>query len=106
MTYELIIFDCDGVLIDSELLANRSEVEFLQSFGIEVDLNDYLSEFVGRSNLDVSKIIEQNHHVTLPENFWTLCRTKDLKSISNRIKTHIRCLGVDWYDPSTQVCGL
>jgi beta-phosphoglucomutase-like phosphatase (HAD superfamily) len=34
MNFDLIIFDCDGVLIDSELLSNRAEVDFLKSFGI------------------------------------------------------------------------
>ncbi len=34
---ELVIFDCDGVLIDSEVLANSSEVEFLKEFGIEIE---------------------------------------------------------------------
>lgn len=86
MTYELIIFDCDGVLIDSELLANRSEVEFLQSFGIEYDLSDYMSEFVGRSNLDVSQTIEQSHVMTLPENFWTLAEQRTLKVFQTELK--------------------
>ncbi len=43
MDFDLIIFDCDGVLIDSELLSNRSEVEFLKSFGIEFELSDYMT---------------------------------------------------------------
>ena len=34
-TPDLVIFDCDGVLIDSELLAVRSDVACLAEEGIE-----------------------------------------------------------------------
>lgn len=44
MNFKLAIFDCDGGLIDSELLANRIDVECLQTLGIESDLDDYMTE--------------------------------------------------------------
>ena len=34
---ELVIFDCDGVLIDSEILANRVAAEIKTEFGEEDD---------------------------------------------------------------------
>jgi HAD superfamily hydrolase (TIGR01509 family) len=74
MNYELIIFDCDGVLIDSELLANRTEVELLKSFGIEFDLNDYMSRFVGKSHRDVLSSIESRQGIPLPADFWSLAQ--------------------------------
>jgi HAD superfamily hydrolase (TIGR01509 family) len=72
MNFDLIIFDCDGVLIDSELLANRSEVEFLKTFGIEFDLTDYMNRFVGKNTKDVLKGIELLHGIKLSENSWKL----------------------------------
>ena len=86
MTFELLVFDCDGVLMDSELLASRSEVEFLRSFGIEFSLNDYLSQFVGLSNANVAKAIEYHHQVTLPENFWTLAEQRTLRVFQSELK--------------------
>jgi beta-phosphoglucomutase-like phosphatase (HAD superfamily) len=67
MNFDLIIFDCDGVLIDSELLSNRSEVEFLKNFGIEFDLTDYMDRFVGKNTKDVLKGIELLHGMKLSE---------------------------------------
>ena len=68
--FDLIIFDCDGVLIDSEVLANQSEVTFLQSFGIHYELSDYMMQFVGKSNKDVLSTIQEQKKVPLPEDFW------------------------------------
>jgi hypothetical protein len=49
MKFDSIVFDCDGVLIDSEMLANQSEVKFLKSIGIEFDLSDFMARFVGKT---------------------------------------------------------
>jgi HAD superfamily hydrolase (TIGR01509 family) len=46
---QLIIFDCDGVLVDSELLSCRCLCDALASCGIEVRLDEILDLFLGRS---------------------------------------------------------
>jgi len=42
-----VIFDCDGVLVDSEVLALEAEHATLASFGIEVDRGGYAARFLG-----------------------------------------------------------
>jgi HAD superfamily hydrolase (TIGR01509 family) len=79
MKFDSIIFDCDGVLIDSEMLANRSEVEFLKSIGIEFDLSDYLARFVGKTKQDVWTGIESLHNVNLSADFWKLVEENTFK---------------------------
>jgi HAD superfamily hydrolase (TIGR01509 family) len=49
MRPHLIIFDCDGVLVDSELLSCRCLCEALAGCGIEVGVEDTLDLFLGRS---------------------------------------------------------
>lgn len=52
----LVIFDCDGTLVDSELLNNMAMVEVLQGFGLEkYDLDHALEYFTG---LRFSQILE------------------------------------------------
>ena len=46
---QLIIFDCDGVLVDSEVLSCRCLCEALAGCGIEVGLEETLDLFLGRS---------------------------------------------------------
>jgi HAD superfamily hydrolase (TIGR01509 family) len=47
--YDLIIFDCDGVLIDSELLSCNALIGLLQQHGIDADLDLVFERFLGRS---------------------------------------------------------
>ena len=49
MPLELIIFDCDGVLVDSEPLANRVLAEALAGLGLHLTLEETMQQFVGRS---------------------------------------------------------
>lgn len=56
---ELIIFDCDGVLVDSEPLANRVFVQLVREHGFNVDETAYLKKFSG---------------ITLPERIETTAR--------------------------------
>jgi HAD superfamily hydrolase (TIGR01509 family) len=49
MKPDLIIFDCDGVLIDSEVLSCRCLSEVLAGYGISLGLDQALDLFLGRS---------------------------------------------------------
>ena len=49
----LVIFDCDGVLIDSESIAARTISEKLVDFGISMSQREALDSFVGKSEKDV-----------------------------------------------------
>ncbi|MBB4367192.1 HAD superfamily hydrolase (TIGR01509 family) [Bradyrhizobium sp. CIR18] len=54
---DLIIFDCDGVLVDSELLSCQCLSEVLAEFGIALTQTQALELFLGRS----TKAIEQHY---------------------------------------------
>ncbi len=47
--FDLVIFDCDGVLVDSERLAVRVESEVLGELGWPLSEADVIERFVGRS---------------------------------------------------------
>lgn len=47
-SYGLVIFDCDGVLVDSERLAVRTEAEVLASLGWPLTEAEVIERFVGR----------------------------------------------------------
>jgi HAD superfamily hydrolase (TIGR01509 family) len=49
MPFDLLIFDCDGVLVDSEPLVNRVFVEMLAELGFPLDYEHALHEFSGAS---------------------------------------------------------
>ena len=47
MQLALVIFDCDGVLIDSEPIANRVLRELLESAGLRLSIEEVTRTFVG-----------------------------------------------------------
>jgi HAD superfamily hydrolase (TIGR01509 family) len=49
MRFDLVIFDCDGVLIDSELLSVRADRETLAECGIELSIEEILDRYTGIS---------------------------------------------------------
>jgi len=49
VAWDLVIFDCDGVLIDSETLAIRIEVELLAKFGIAITGDEIVERYCGLS---------------------------------------------------------
>jgi HAD superfamily hydrolase (TIGR01509 family) len=57
---ELVIFDCDGVLVDSERLAVRTEVEVLAALGWPLSDREVIERFVGRSPAYMQAAIERH----------------------------------------------
>lgn len=52
MSSPLLIFDCDGVLIDSEVIYLEVELAFLRDLGISVDWASYVREFMALGPAD------------------------------------------------------
>ncbi|MGE0661208.1 MAG: HAD family hydrolase [Reyranellaceae bacterium] len=65
----LVIFDCDGVLVDSELLANRCFAAALARIGLPWSVEETMRRLVGRSMSSCVAIIEGETGRKLPENF-------------------------------------
>ena len=69
MAYELVIFDCDGVLVDSEPLSNRILAERLTAIGLPTTVEESMRDFMGRSWATCAALIEQRLGRPLPEDF-------------------------------------
>ncbi len=64
---ELVIFDCDGVLVDSERLAVRVEAQLLATLGWPLGEDEILERFVGRSDAHMLAGIERALGREVPE---------------------------------------
>ena len=66
--YELVIFDCDGVLVDSEPIAVRIDRLILAEVGLEMSEEEVIRRFVGRSPTVMEAMIEEHlGHPLAPE---------------------------------------
>lgn len=69
MTFDLAIFDCDGVLIDSEPIANRVLGERLAAIGISLPLAEVMRRFVGRTRAGCLELAAELSGRALPRGF-------------------------------------
>lgn len=68
-TFDLVIFDCDGVLVNSEPLANQVYVGILEEHGHQVNSEEYLREFSGAAIIQRLEVTSQKLNWTPPSNF-------------------------------------
>ena len=61
-----VIFDCDGVLVDSELISNTVLAELLSAAGLPTTLEDCLRDYRGRSMESVVALAAERHGAPLP----------------------------------------
>lgn len=62
-----VIFDCDGVLVDTELISNTVLAGLLSEAGLPTTLEFCLREYRGRSMTSVVELATQRHGAPLPD---------------------------------------
>lgn len=86
-----VIFDCDGVLVDSEILANRVEAEIKNELGFPITLEEQITKFTG---CGISHPTLQAELQRLPKDYWQMVDDRcdeiyktELRSISGVVNT-------------------
>lgn len=73
---ELVIFDCDGVLVDTEKLANRVFIEEVTKFGFQITAEEAWEHFPGSRFADCVAYVEHTNQRKLPVEFTEIYREK------------------------------
>jgi HAD superfamily hydrolase (TIGR01509 family) len=68
-TINLVIFDCDGVLVDSEILSQRVLLNMLEKVGVVVSEDYFLTHFLGFNFEHVTAKVFADFSVTLTSEF-------------------------------------
>ena len=79
---DLVIFDCDGVLIDSEVISARMLVAELAGYGVKIDLDYVARHFLGRSYPVVLAQIRGEFGVGLPDGFEADYRARLIRAFA------------------------
>jgi HAD superfamily hydrolase (TIGR01509 family) len=66
---DLVIFDCDGVLVDSEVISCRAHAETLTRHGYPISAEQVLHRFLGVSDREARLIVEAEMGRGLPDDF-------------------------------------
>ena len=90
MAIDLVIFDCDGVLVDSEVISCRAHADTLTHYGYPITPDEVLDRFLGMSDREARLSIEAEIGRKLPDDFEALMQRTaldryagDLRAISH-----------------------
>ena len=83
---ELVIFDCDGVLVDSEPIAAKVLAQYISTHGRATTTDECLELFTGLSLSSVEKIIITKWQIQLPDNFVEQLRALDRAAFEKELK--------------------
>lgn len=86
MKYNCIIFDCDGVLVDSEAISAKIFQEMIFELGAEIDFETVLKQITGTSMKENLLFISEIINGDLPANFETEFRKRSYETFKTDIK--------------------
>jgi HAD superfamily hydrolase (TIGR01509 family) len=72
----LVIFDCDGVLIDSEVIFGRVLGECLIAGGFQISIAEAMMLGIGKNRLTLTAEVESRFGRSLPERFFETMRAR------------------------------
>jgi HAD superfamily hydrolase (TIGR01509 family) len=67
MHFSMVIFDCDGVLVDSEILSAEVEAAELTRLGVPISTEVAMAMFLGMTQADMERTIEREFGLRVPE---------------------------------------
>ncbi len=85
---KLVIFDCDGVLVDSEHLANKAFVDCLAEIQITITVEEAIRRFKGRKMADCFSDVESSEKCKLPSAFEADLRER----MNGYFETHLKAV--------------
>ncbi|MEU2625364.1 HAD family hydrolase [Streptomyces sp. NPDC007157] len=69
MRYDLVIFDNDGVLVDSEPISNRLLAAYLTELGHPTSYEDSIRDYMGSAMHRVHELVQERTGQRLPDDF-------------------------------------
>lgn len=82
---ELVIFDCDGVLVDSERISVRVDGELLAEFGWPLSEEEIIRRFLGRSQEQMVREIEAHLGPSLPPGWQDIFEYRYVQAIEAEV---------------------
>jgi HAD superfamily hydrolase (TIGR01509 family) len=86
VNFDLVIFDCDGVLVDSEVISCRAHAETLTRHGYPITADQVLDRFLGVSEREARLMIEHETSRKLPEDFELQVSQATLQSYADDLR--------------------
>jgi HAD superfamily hydrolase (TIGR01509 family) len=86
LSFDLVIFDCDGVLVDSEVISCRAHAATLTRHGYPITEDQVLDRFLGVSDLEARLIVEAEMGRKLPDDFTSQVKQATLQRYADDLQ--------------------
>ena len=103
---KLVIFDCDGVLVDSEVIASKILAETYRDLGYEIENEEFAIRFAGSSGADIRAEIEKELGFSFPDKVMAGISGKIDEAVRNEVKIMPGAEDVlDMFDQPRCICS-
>ena len=82
----LLIFDCDGVVVDSMLIHNEVEAETYKRYGIDIPVRELARRFAGVPLQNVFKLLEKETGIHIPPHEEDVIEANKVDVITQRLQ--------------------
>lgn len=86
MTINHLLFDNDGTLVDTEVLAIRTMLGLLREHGFEMDERSYSQRFPGHLEREILQKLTAEHGLQLPNDFMARLRRGHAEAFSHALE--------------------
>ncbi|MGW6296435.1 HAD family hydrolase [Streptomyces sp. NPDC055058] len=86
MRYDLVIFDNDGVLVDSEPISNRLLAAYLTELGHPTSYEDSIRDYMGSAMHRVHDLVEERTGKRLPADFDDVFHARVFAAFERELK--------------------
>jgi HAD superfamily hydrolase (TIGR01509 family) len=84
--FDAVLFDCDGVLVDSESITNAVLRDMLEELGWKLDLAECMRIFIGKAVKDERALIEAHTGQPLTEEWFVRFRERRNEGLVARVQ--------------------
>lgn len=84
---QLVIFDCDGTLMDSETIAAQVELEAMEPYGLKMTPQEFIARFAGTSSAHFKEVMEEELGRALPDDHEAKVKTAMKERLWREVKS-------------------
>lgn len=81
-----LLFDCDGTIVDSEIIAVRIMLRLLQPYGLEISERDYSQRFPGLREREILTILREEYRITPADDFMPRLRAEFVRRFDQELR--------------------
>ncbi|MBX2891251.1 MAG: HAD family phosphatase [Saprospiraceae bacterium] len=81
-----VLFDNDGTIVDSEIIAVRTSLSLLRTYGLHISEQEYSRRFPGLLERDIVAIISKEYGIQVPDDYFDRLRALHIVAFDTELR--------------------